>query len=143
MMSTGSDNPARGPPAAEGLRTGCCGRHALDILAQALGRWGLPVPHGIPQVASTAPAKAGAGSMEARKESNPARRSGLWRWIVPLVIAAAGIGALVYFLAPYRADIRTAIDRASIGTLVEITALSLVALPLRTDRKSTRLNSSH
>jgi uncharacterized membrane protein YbhN (UPF0104 family) len=71
--------------------------------------------------------------MEARKESNPARRSGLWRWIVPLVIAAAGIGALVYFLAPYRADIRTAIDRASIGTLVEITALSLVALPLRTE----------
>jgi uncharacterized membrane protein YbhN (UPF0104 family) len=71
--------------------------------------------------------------MEARKESNTARGSGLWRWIVPLVIAAAGIGTLVYFLAPYRADIRTAIDRASIGTLVAITALSLVALPLRTE----------
>lgn len=46
---------------------------------------------------------------------------------------AAGIGALVYFLAPYRSDIRGAVDRASAPTLVLITALSFLALPLRTE----------
>jgi hypothetical protein len=88
---------------------------------------------GIAKVAPTAQANATGGSMEAHKESTAAPRSSLWRWFVPLAIAAAGIGALVYFLAPYRADIRLAVDRASIGTLVAITALSLVALPLRTE----------
>jgi hypothetical protein len=71
--------------------------------------------------------------MDAGTESTAARGSSLRRWIAPLLIAAAGIGALVYFLAPYRADIRIAVDRASVGTLVAISALSLVALPLRTE----------
>ncbi len=50
-----------------------------------------------------------------------------------MVAAAAGIAVLVYFLAPYRVDIRTAVDRASIGSLIAITLLSLLALPLRTE----------
>jgi uncharacterized membrane protein YbhN (UPF0104 family) len=50
-----------------------------------------------------------------------------------VTLAIAGIGALVYFLAPYRASIRVAVDQASFGQMLAITALSLVALPLRTE----------
>jgi hypothetical protein len=60
-------------------------------------------------------------------------RSSLRRWVLPILIAAAGVAILVYFLLPYRSAIRLAVDRASTLRLIEITALSLVALPLRTE----------
>ena len=60
-------------------------------------------------------------------------RSSLRRWVLPILIAVAGIAILVYFLLPYRSSIRLAFDRASTLRLLEITALSLVALPLRTE----------
>jgi hypothetical protein len=44
-----------------------------------------------------------------------------------------GVAILVYFLLPYRSAIRLAVTRASTLRLIEITALSLVALPLRTE----------
>jgi hypothetical protein len=72
-------------------------------------------------------------SVAAEKPPNPVERSSLRRWIVPVIFTATGIGAIVYFLAPYRDAIRVAVDRASIGALLAITALSLVALPLRTE----------
>lgn len=71
--------------------------------------------------------------MQAPPEPTAASRSSVRRWIIPLIIAALGIVLLVYFLAPYRADIRLAVDRASVWKLLEITGLSLVALPLRTE----------
>jgi hypothetical protein len=71
--------------------------------------------------------------MEAPPEPTAASRSSVRRWILPLVITTAGIVLLVHFLAPYRSDIRLAVDRASVWALLEITALSLVALPLRTE----------
>lgn len=71
--------------------------------------------------------------MEPRQPSPAASRSGLRRLALPLILAAAGVAALVYFLAPYGSEISTAFNRASPGTLLGITALSLVALPLRTE----------
>lgn len=71
--------------------------------------------------------------MEAPTPPTVASRPSLWRWIAPLVITAGGVALLVHFLAPYGSDIRTAVDQASLGTLLAITALSLVALPLRTE----------
>jgi hypothetical protein len=60
-------------------------------------------------------------------------RSSRRRWILPILIAAAGVALLVYFLLPYRSAIRLAVDRASTLRLLEITGLSLLALPLRTE----------
>jgi uncharacterized membrane protein YbhN (UPF0104 family) len=71
--------------------------------------------------------------MEPAQPTEDAPRSSLWRWTAPLLITLAGIVALVYFLAPYRSQVRTAVDRASLGSLLAMTALSLVALALRTE----------
>ena len=71
--------------------------------------------------------------MTADEASPTEPRSRLRRWILPVLAAVAGIALLLYFLAPYRDEVRTAFDRASLGTLLAITALSLIALPLRTE----------
>lgn len=71
--------------------------------------------------------------MSAPPEPTAPPSSSLRRWVLPVLLALVGIAALVYFLAPYRSAIHTALNRSSIETLVAITALSLVALPLRTE----------
>jgi hypothetical protein len=68
-----------------------------------------------------------------QRAETAAARPGAARWIAPVALTLLGAGLLVYFLAPYRHDIRSALDRASVASLVELTALSLVALALRTE----------
>lgn len=87
----------------------------------------------IAHVAADAAENAAGGSIEPTMEPGPARRSSLRRWIVPVIVTVAGIAVLAYFLAPYRFAIRIAVDRASTGSLLVITLLSLIALPLRTE----------
>jgi hypothetical protein len=60
-------------------------------------------------------------------------RPPLARWIAPLALTLASVGLLVYFLAPYRHRIATALDRASLGEIAALTAMSLAALTLRTE----------
>ncbi|MDX6664439.1 MAG: hypothetical protein QOG68_645, partial [Solirubrobacteraceae bacterium] len=71
--------------------------------------------------------------MSARRQFAALIRLSVWRWLAPFAITVAGIVALVVFLLPYRTDIRLAVDRASAGALIAMTALSFVALPLRTE----------
>jgi MFS family permease len=78
-------------------------------------------------------------TMESGRPPEPPPRPSLRRAIIPLALTAAGIGALVYFLAPYRHAIGVAVDRASVPALLAITALSFLALPLRTEMWRTGL----
>ena len=71
--------------------------------------------------------------MDAAKPPDGAARPGVWRWIVPLAVTVGGVVTLVIFLEPYGTDIRLAVDRASIGALIAMIALSFLALPLRTE----------
>jgi hypothetical protein len=55
------------------------------------------------------------------------------RWVLPIAAAVVGVVVLAYALRPYGHEIRTATQEAPIGVLLALTALSLVALVLRTE----------
>jgi hypothetical protein len=56
-----------------------------------------------------------------------------------VLVTAASIAVLVYFLAPYHHAIGRALGRTSIGTLAGLTGLSLLALIVRTEIWATSL----
>jgi len=64
------------------------------------------------------------------------------RWALPVLATLVGVALLVYFLRPYGDDIREATDEASLGTLVALAGLSLLALGLRTEMWRVALRAS-
>jgi hypothetical protein len=79
-----------------------------------------------PTVSPGAPGDDGAGTPD---DGRPP----IIRWIAPVALMLVSLGLLAYFLAPYRHSIRTSLDRASLESLLALTALSCCAMALRTE----------
>jgi hypothetical protein len=62
--------------------------------------------------------------------------------VLPILAAFAGVAVLVILLRPYGDDIREASREASLETLIALSALSLVALALRTEMWRVALRAS-